>query len=103
MAIDPRSETLFPLNQVPSRLEKLSGHKVHVSALYRWIASDLLDCVRIGGRVYCSDESLDRLIARSNKRPSKECHPRIVAANLDYSGSRSAHELAEQSLDEEGI
>lgn len=90
-AINHRRETLFLFSELPKRMERLTGHRPHISACYRWAESGKLDTVRIAGRLFCSEESIDRLVARSNER-------RPVAAHLD-----SGHGCAESELDEAGI
>lgn len=98
-SIDHRKEVLFPINEVPARLEKLSGHKVHVSAVYRWVASGLLDAIRLGGRAYCSEQSLDRFVERCNL-PADRCRSHVVAAaRSDF----VSHARAENELDALGL
>lgn len=63
--IDIAHEQLVPLQQVPRLLPpRLSGKRVHVSAIYRWaqrgVRGNRLEVIRVGGTTYTSREALQR-------------------------------------------
>ena len=63
--IDVSSESLVPIRDVPRLLPaRPSGKRVHVSAVYRWVARGVrgvtLESIKIGGTSYTSMEALAR-------------------------------------------
>ena len=63
--IDIATEQLMPIREVPRFLPpRLSGRRVHVSAVYRWMNRGVrgvrLEGVKVGGTMYTSVEALQR-------------------------------------------
>ncbi len=65
--IDVRSEKLLPLS---AAAEKFPGGKRHISSLHRYrlrgVGGVRLDAVKLGGRWFTSEESIDRFVAQLN-------------------------------------
>jgi hypothetical protein len=82
VAIDINSETLRTFAEAARRLP----HPVHISCLHRWrlrgIRGVKLESVLLGGRRYCSDESLERFFtavtaaAAGERLPVRTCRQR---------------------------
>jgi len=71
--ISVREETLIALRDAPKHLPpRANGKRLHVSAVYRWIAKGVagvvLEAVRIGGTTYTSLEALQRFAERLTGR-----------------------------------
>ena len=63
MSIDPRSESLIPLHDVPELPwipRRRRGRKLHASTVYRWwqrgVRGIRLEAIRVGGTL-CTNES----------------------------------------------
>lgn len=58
---------LVPIRDVPKRLPPRStGRPIHISAVYRWIASGRLEALKIGGTTYTSEAALVRFAQQLN-------------------------------------
>ncbi len=59
-------ETPLVFSEVPKRLPKRHGKKVHYSTVYRWatkgVRGRVLETVRVGGVRYTSIEALERFL-----------------------------------------
>jgi hypothetical protein len=71
--ISVHQETLIPLRDAPKHLPvRPNGKRLHISAVYRWIAKGVagvvLEAVRIGGTTYTSLEALQRFAERMTGR-----------------------------------
>ena len=65
MAIDPNTETIVSLSEVPrGRPRRRAGKKPHISCIYRWTTSGcrgvILESIQIGGTRCTSKEALRR-------------------------------------------
>lgn len=62
--IDIQNEQLIPLAEVPNRLPKRRGRRVHYSTVFRWIQQGAngkrLESCKIGGVRFTSVEALNR-------------------------------------------
>lgn len=109
--IDTTKEHLITLSEAAARLPRRGGRKVHTSTLWRWARKGLrgvhLQYVRLGGRIYTSDEALNRFAnalaaldqAESSEEPN--CHS-ILPPGTPLHETR-AHQKADRQLKEAGI
>src|SRR5689334_22581299 len=62
--LDIRTEELFPLRDVPKRIPKRAGRRLHIATVYRWAQHGLggtrLETLRVGGTRYTSLAALQR-------------------------------------------
>lgn len=69
--IDLHNETLFPLSEVPARLPRRRGRRVHLQSVHRWARRGLrgvvLETVRVGHSRYTSAEALRRFLKATNQ------------------------------------
>ncbi len=67
--IEPSTETLIPLNRCNDYIYALTGHRPHLSAIYRWCRvgrnGRRLETIKIGGARYTSREALHRFFLQS--------------------------------------
>ena len=100
--LDMSNEQLLTLRDAARALPgQRCGRRVHVSTLYRWCSRGLggvqLECLRVGGRLYTSQEALqrfaDRLTAAQSPggrpgEPTRDTQRRVRRANaeLDEAG-----------------
>jgi hypothetical protein len=67
--IDPYTEHLVALHEVPDQLPRRRGRKVHPSSVYRWaqrgVAGVRLEIVMVGAITYTSREAIARFMAAS--------------------------------------
>jgi len=68
--IDLHNETLIPLSEVPARLPRRRGHRIHLQSVHRWARRGLrgvvLETVRVGHSRYTSAEALRRFLKATN-------------------------------------
>lgn len=96
MSICIEREKLLSINSVPARLEKITGKRLSLPTVYRWInfgiAGVKLESVCIGGTQYVSQESLDRFFAASTearrKRHAKKTRQGIKRARIQREADR---------------
>lgn len=66
-------EDLVPLSDVPMRLPRMNGRRVHEATIYSWAQRGLrgvkLETLRIGGRHVTSKQALERFFRRLVRRP----------------------------------
>ena len=95
--IDVEHERLIEVAEVPNRLPRRRGKKIHYSTICRWIQRGCrgrrLDSVRVGGIRFTSWEALNRFFAEPHCEPPPK----------DSSNRQRAIAKAEAELDSEGI
>lgn len=105
--IDLTSESLLTLTEAAAFLPRTRGQKVHVSTLWRWHVKGhrgvKLECLRLGGRLWTSRESLQRFsTALSEQRD--DASVRFVFPKPQQTRSRLASVAAAQrTLEAAGI
>ena len=70
--IDISTEELLLIRDVPGFLPpRPNGKRVHVSAIYRWLAKGVrgmkLEAIKLGGSTYTSREALQRFAERQSR------------------------------------
>lgn len=65
--IDPCQENLIALRDLPEKLPKRHGKRIHISTVYRWAQRGLrggirLETVKVGGGRYTSQEAVHRFV-----------------------------------------
>jgi Protein of unknown function (DUF1580) len=67
MAIDLKSDDVFPLTEVPGKIAPIVGRKVRVSTVHRWAKIGFrgvtLDTIKVGATRCTSTESLQKFAA----------------------------------------
>lgn len=62
--IDRSNETLLLLADVPKQLEMITGRRISISTVHRWIREGLcgvhLECIFVGGQRMTTIEALER-------------------------------------------
>ena len=85
--ISVHQETLIALRDAPKHLPiRPNGKRLHVSAVYRWIAKGVagvvLEAVRIGGTTYTSLEALQRFAERMTGRAEASPMPATTSTRV---------------------
>lgn len=78
-------ETPLVFSDVPKRLPKRNGKKVHYSTVYRWatkgVRGRILETVRVGGVRYTSVEALERFL--SAPTPADPAEPNVAPLDAE--------------------
>jgi hypothetical protein len=108
MSIDLRSETLFPLNQLPERypLAGRGGKKLHPSTGFRWAQHGVrgvrLEFARCGGTLYTSDEAVARWVERLTEGAEPPAAP-VSATRANTPVRRRELDRVDRELDRLGV
>jgi len=102
--IDVNEEQLLTLEEVTKRLPGRDGKRLHISSVFRWaqkgVAGVRLEVVKVGGRTYTTEESLqrfaDQVTAARNGNP-------IPTATRTSAQRRRASERADLELSAMGV
>ena len=97
--IDISTETLIPIRDVPRRLPpRPTGKRVHISAVYRWIARGVhgisLDSIKVGGSTYTSVEALQRFADELNGTNHGQYPSPKITVTRRRQIERAEHEVA---------
>ncbi|MCA9215680.1 MAG: DUF1580 domain-containing protein [Planctomycetales bacterium] len=106
--MDLRSEELFPFNELPKRLQQVTGSRkrINISTAHRWrqrgVKGVRLESVVIGGERFTSYEAISRFADASTIARDKSRGESIRVGRLSAQRERDI-ENAERELDAAGI
>jgi len=75
----------FRASEVQNFIQELSGFKPSRSALWRWHLSGRLECKRIGGRIYSTEDAIRKMLAND-----EQCNRGSVESRGQLAGERIA-------------
>lgn len=85
------SENLIPLSEVPRRLPRRRGNRIHISTIYRWckvgIRGRKLEYVEVGGLLYTTELALAEFMKPSMPRDEVKIVDKIIPGKNGRSNS----------------
>ncbi len=72
--------TALSTSQIADRIHGLTGHRPSRSALWRWLLSGRLQGIRIGRRLYSTEEQIRVMLAADDLQNPPNTEARAVAA-----------------------